>query len=237
MMNDYDTLSAEYKKTHIKPDKLYSMLPTILDLVSPIGGKIIVDVGCGDGFFTFEFAKSAREVYGLDNSKNQIEEAKKYSVENTKFIFSDMLCFDYPKSDIVNVPFVLGYIQPSKIILELFQKIFASLKKNGKIVGIIDSPKTLVHDNKIFGSIKKLQSFDEGAKLTIELYNKEKIVALDAFYHTKDTIQHLLSAVGFTDIQWHEPIISVAGMGAYSGEFWKEYLSNLDIAYFSATKL
>ncbi|PIR03092.1 MAG: hypothetical protein COV60_02105 [Candidatus Magasanikbacteria bacterium CG11_big_fil_rev_8_21_14_0_20_43_7] len=238
MANDYDKLFREYQKTHTKPDKQYSMLPTVLKLASPLKDKVAVDVGCGDGFFSFAFAKKAKKVYGIDNEEKQIDEAKKHALPNTQFNFSDMLDFNYPKSDVVNIPFVLGYIPSPEPILKLFQKIHASLNKNGKVVGIIDAPKANVHDNKIFGSVKKIKSFKEGAKLKIELYDdNKKIVTLNAYYYTKETIEHLLDSVGFTEIQWHKPIISKTGIKKHGLNFWKKYLNNLDVAYFTAKKL
>ncbi len=237
MANNYDKLFRKYQKTHTKPDKQYSMLPTVLKLVVPLKNKTVVDVGCGDGFFSFGFAKKAKKVYGIDNSKKQIDEAKKHALKNTQFIFSDMLDFNYPKSDIINMPFVLGYIKSPKTILKLFKKIHVSLNKNGKIIGIIDTPKTNIHDNKMFGSVKTIKSLKEGMKLRIDLYDDKKIISLNAFYHTKETLEHLLNSAGFTEIKWHKPIISKAGIKKHGVKFWEKYLNNLDIAYFTAKKL
>lgn len=236
MQNDYDKVFEKYQQTHVKPDKKYSMLPTVLKLVQSLEGKMVVDVGCGDGFFSFAFAKEARKVYGIDNSEKQIIEAKKYSLNNTEFIFSDMFEYDYPKADLINVPFVLGYIQSSKSILELFKKFHATLNENGKIVGIIDAPKLIVHNNKKFGSIKKLESLTEGAKLMIELYNNDKeIITLNAFYHTQEVIEDLLELAGFKQVIWHKPIVSQEGVREFGEGFWKEYIDSIDIKYFTAT--
>ena len=237
MANDYDKLFREYQKTHVKPDKKYSMLPTVLKLATPLKNKVVVDIGCGDGFFSFRFAKKAKKVYGIDNSKKQIDEANKHSSQNTQFVFSDMSDFNYQKSDIINTPFVLGYIKSPKTILKLFQKFHSSLNKKGKIIGIIDAPKSNVHDNKMFGSVKTIESLQEGMKLKIDLYDNKKIVTLNAVYHTKETIKDLLARAGFTDIKWHEPIISKAGIKIHGAKFWEKYLNNLDIAYFTAKKL
>jgi len=237
MANNYDKLFREYQKTHAKPDKQYSMLPTVLKLATPLKNKVVVDVGCGDGFFSFGFSEKAEKVYGLDNSKKQIDEAKKHALQNIQFIFSDMLDFNYPKSDVTNIPFVLGYIKSPNTILKLFKKIYTSLNKNGKIIGIIDAPKSNIHDNKMFGSVKTIKSLKEGEKLKIDLYDNEKIVSLNAFYHTKETIEDLLSRAGFTNIKWHEPTISKAGIKKHGARFWQKYLNNIDIAYFTAKKI
>jgi len=67
-MNDFDKLATRYDKTSEKPDKRFSILPTIIKAISPLEGKIVSDLGCGSGFFTEEIAKKgAKKVYGLDS--------------------------------------------------------------------------------------------------------------------------------------------------------------------------
>ena len=237
MTNDYNKIYLEYKKTNVKPDKLYSMLPTILQLSKPLKNKIVLDVGCGDGFFTLAFSQNAKFVYGIDNSKKQIEEAQKHSKENIKFIHSDMLKYEYPKTDIIHASFVLGYLKSKKELESLFKKFFDSLNNNGKVIGIIDAPNATSHDNKKFGSIKKLKSLNEGEELSIELYdNNEQITTLHAFYHTTETIEETLRNVGFKDINWHKPTISDEGIKIFGNHFWEDYLNNIDIKYFTAQK-
>lgn len=237
MINDYDSLFSQYKKTDVKPDKLYSMLPTIFKISKPLRNKTVIDVGCGDGFFTSSFAKKAKIVYGIDNSKNQIEEAMKHVPKNIIYEVEDMLKYNYPKSDRIHISFVLGYLKEEKELLIFFKRLYKSLNKKGKIFGIIDSPKYLVHNNKDFGSIKKLKSFKEGEKLIIELYNeKKKLVTLNAYYHTKEIIEKTLCEAGFSEIRWIFPKVSSEGMKKFGKKYWKNYLNQIDIEYFSASK-
>lgn len=237
MINDYNKIHLEYKKTNLKPDKLYSMLPTILKISKPFKDKVALDVGCGDGFFTLAFSQNAKFVYGIDNSKKQIEEAQKHSKENIKFIHSDMLKYEYPKTDLIHASFILGYLKSKRELQNLFKKFFDSLSKGGKVVGIIDAPNSTFHNNKKFGSIKKLKSLNEGEEIIIELYdNNKKITTLRAFYHSPETIEEVLRNVGFKEINWHKPIISDEGIKKFGNQFWEDYLNNLDITYFEAIK-
>ncbi len=226
-----------YEKTHEKPDKKYSMLPTSLEILGDLKGKIVVDVGCGDGFFTKELAKNAKFVYGIDNSKEQIEQAKKVALENVKYILEDMNEYAYPLCDIIFSPFVLNYLKDEKQLGLLFQRFYNSLNKEGKIVGIIDAPKRKVHNLKKFGAIKKIDSFQEGQKIDIELYNGENyITTLHSYYHDPKVVEKLLQNTGFKNIVWHKPIISEEGIKEKGEEFWGNYLNDCDLGYFSAEK-
>jgi len=239
LRNNYNKLSNFYIKSHNKPDKKYSILPTLLNLSRPLDNKTLVDVGCGDGFFSKEFSKEAKEVIGIDSSKEQIKKAKNNASKNILFLQEDMVTFNYPKTDLIISPFVIGYLKNKVDLEKLFTKFFNSLNPSGKLIGLIDFPKSNFHDNKKFGAIKKSKDLimREGSKILIELYcNNKKIVELNAIYHEKETIESCLKKAGFKKIRWENPIISNEGLNLFGKDFWKEYLENIDIAYFIAEK-
>ena len=75
-MINFDKDAKDYSRTNSKPDKLYSILPTVLDLLGPLEEKVVLDVGCGNGFFTEPIAERAKWTYGIDSSRRQISIAK-----------------------------------------------------------------------------------------------------------------------------------------------------------------
>jgi toxoflavin synthase len=235
-MNNYDALSDDYSRSHEKPDKKYSMAPTALSIVGSLHSKKVVDVGCGDGFFTKEFAKTAGFVYGIDNSEEQIKKANK-DAKNIEYQLVDMNDFTYPSVDVIFAPFVLNYLKKTESLESLFKKFYDSLSSGGLVSGIVDMPQSLVHDMRKFGSIKRIKRFDEGEEIDIELYNgTEHITTLHSFFHKKETIENLLDQIGFTEIAWHNPIISPEGLDIMGSDFWEGYIKNCDLAYFSAKK-
>jgi SAM-dependent methyltransferase len=58
----------------ISHDKV--LLPTILGLAGSLRGSLVLDVGCGCGFLTFEAACHAKRVLGIDISQQMIREAE-----------------------------------------------------------------------------------------------------------------------------------------------------------------
>src|ERR1700754_3544099 len=46
-----------YQQTDEKPDKLYSHLPSVLEIVGDLRGQTVLDLGCGSGFYTREYVK------------------------------------------------------------------------------------------------------------------------------------------------------------------------------------
>ncbi len=226
----------KYSRTHEKPDKKFSMLPTIIKTCKNLKNKTVIDIGCGDGFFTKSISKKAKEVYGIDLSKERIANAKNNSSSNIQYIKADMNKFNYPKSDIIIAPFVLNY-EKKKNLLKLFKKFYNSLKKSGKLICIFDMPQSIYHNNKEYGSIKEVTpKLKEGAIILIHLYNKQYIMTLSSYYHTKENIENLLYRTGFRSIKWITPIVSKEGIKLFGKEFWDNYIKNIDIAYLLAKK-
>ena len=58
------------------------ILPNILRIVSPAKGKKILDLACGQGFFSHEISKAGAEVVGVDISPELIMKSKKQALRS-----------------------------------------------------------------------------------------------------------------------------------------------------------
>lgn len=234
-MNNYDKIAEKYVETDSKPDKQFSILPTVLSLTGDLSQKTVLDIGCGSGFFTRALARLAKRVVGIDNSEEQIRLAKENQILNEKYIISDFRKNELPSSDVIVAPFVFGYCKDIAELKGFFAKIHKSLSANGKMIGVIDLPSNL--DLKRFGAVKRLSSNTDGSEMEIALTNGENdICILRAYYFTPETIDRVLREVGFQDIKWHDPIISQEGLDALPQGFWDGYTDNSELGYFTATK-
>ncbi len=236
-MNDFDKLVLDYEKASSKPDKQHSMLPTLLSLLELNETHVVVDVGCGNGFFTLPIAQKARHVIGIDNSLEQL--SRTTPAPNIEYICADMLTYDYPSCDRISCPFVLNYIQSPDDLISLFTRFHMALREEGRLVSIIDMPTSLVHDYRKFGAIKKVKTspLKEGTLLEIELYNENSlIVKLNSIYHEKEVLEDCLKNVGFKKISWAEPVVSQEGIDLKGKDYWERYKENCDVAYLVAKK-
>lgn len=237
-MNDYDALALSYKKSNIKPDKQYSILPTVLKMVGDCKGKSVLDLGCGAGFFTLPFAEvGAGAVCGVDSSLAQIELAKRVSPHRViTYRVGDIFTQYGGLVDLVNAPFVVNYARTIPILKHFFELVFKSLRDGGKAVFVIDLPngKSL----KSFGAVKAFQgSQADETRIRIDLFNEEKkICSLVGVYYTPRTIETLLLDVGFQKVCWHEPLVSDEGIQALGSDFWKGYVDDPELGYLTAEK-
>lgn len=243
-MNDFEKLARGYRKTNCKPDKLYSILHTVLWLVGDTSNKTVVDVGCGDGFFTNAIASIwDNKVVGIDSSASQIELARKRGfLPNIEYVQGDMF-ESLPECDVINAPFVLNYARSLIELEKLLRNFYDSLKENGRLIGVVDLPDLKMDEKSMFekkkyGAVKKIKELKDGVEIGIELFDQERaIVRLKSVYFSQDSVESVLKKVGFSEIQWHTPLVSDEGKNVFGEDFWRGYIDYCELGYFSAKKV
>lgn len=118
---------------------LIKRLKVTLEVSNPHQGKRILDVGCGSGKFVVECAKRGAEVLGMDISREMIEIAKDFCVENK--VEAELRIGDATKElpggfDVCVALGVFEYFENPKSIL---MNMFASTEKGGKIIFSVPS--------------------------------------------------------------------------------------------------
>ncbi len=125
----------------------------------PINDKTVLDVGCGPGHYCIALAQNgAKEVLGIDFSKEMIKTAEKKAISNKlshkcNFIVADVNSFNpKQKFDYAIVMGVMDYIDtPEKFIKKLLSlvndKILFSFPVDG---GILAWQRKLRYNNKCF---------------------------------------------------------------------------------------
>ncbi len=237
-LNDYNEISDLYNLSNTKSDKLYSILPTVLKISETKDNlKTVLDLGCGNGFFTFALAKKypSSKVIGIDNAEKQIAAAQEIQrnaeIKNINFILGDITVDVLPKSDLIVAPFVFGYFDGERLH-EALKHIFNALEKDGVLVIVLDNPIGI--DNSRFGAKK---TFSNGV-LSIELFDTDNIhiTTLKAIHHDIDSFKQNLAETGFKDITEYHPIIDKTGLNALGESFWNGYTENSELVYLSCTK-
>lgn len=74
---------------------------------------IVLDIGCGNGALTYDIAKKAKHVYGIDFNEKNIEYAKKkYNAANITYIIGDATNYQFNKNfDVIVLSNVLEHIE------------------------------------------------------------------------------------------------------------------------------
>lgn len=74
----WGSVAGEYADGFTNPGSYHDavLLPNILRVLGDIDGKKILEVGCGDGFFTSSISKEGADVIGSDIAQEMIDRAK-----------------------------------------------------------------------------------------------------------------------------------------------------------------
>jgi ubiquinone biosynthesis O-methyltransferase len=115
-------------------ERLESQL--VLELVGDVGGRKILDIGCGDGEFALELAKRGAVVTGIDAAAAMIDTAKRRaSQHNVDITFqvamAEQLPFPDERFDVVTAITILCFVEDAKPV---FREIARVLKPGGRLI-------------------------------------------------------------------------------------------------------
>lgn len=116
------------------------ILPGVLRILNLKSGEKVLDLACGQGFFSEEFKKAGVEVVGVDISPELIEIAKKNSPKDISYHVSpaDSLPFLADKSiDAISIVLALQNIEN---IVVVFRECKRMLKQEGRLVLVLNHP-------------------------------------------------------------------------------------------------
>ncbi len=140
----------------------------------------ILDIGCGNGWFSNLMAKLKNNVVGLDVNLEELEQANQVfnTTKNLQFVYADLFQDNLPfknKFDIITLNACVQYFKDFDLLISTLKKF---LKPNGEI-HILDSP---------FYDVSEI---DNAKKRTLVYYTKMDFPEMANFYfhHSKDKIK------------------------------------------------
>jgi SAM-dependent methyltransferase len=123
------------------------------EILEAVGGKDVLDVGCGVGLFTIEIARRAKEVVGVDFSEEAVARAKRnqaaeYRLKNLRFKQADArrLPFEDAQFDVV-----VSRRGPATSSLETLSEACRVLREGGLLMEITIGERDKANLVKIFG--------------------------------------------------------------------------------------
>lgn len=228
----YDSIGREYVQK-INPPKKYAMPQTLLYLTGDVANKKVLDLACGDGYFTRILAKlNPRKIVGVDVSSTMIDIAKANEKEDPlgiEYIQQDVLSLSLSEEfDITTAVYLLDYASTVEELQAMIQSVYNCLKKGGIFATITLSPKLLPREDykrgwKIVNPAGK-PVFKDGNKMEII---SEPIdgppIAINCYYWSQETYDACFKKVGFKSTVWkYDYEISKEGTRLYDDTYWKD---------------
>ena len=230
----YDPIASPYKKSKELPCRLIEAY-TYFHLLGNLTGKSILDLGCGEGFYTRKFKqKGAQRVVGVDISPEMIALARSEETKEPlgiEYVIADVCSLGILGSfELVVASYLLNHAQSRQQLLSICQTIFANLKPSGRFVGLDNNgeqPPSSYSLCSKYGFTKSIsQPLEEGTPITITFTNpdtQEKF-SIEDYYFSQATYEWAFRSVGFKEIHWYPPRVSPEIVQEFSQEFWQDFL-------------
>ena len=123
----YDKIADEYSRMR-NSTKEYVLIPTFKKIIGKVQNKSVLDLACGEGFFTRILAEmNPSELIGLDFSKELIKKAKDHN-SNITYLVEDVLTLNLNKQfDLITAVYLLNYAKTKDELAIMCQNIYTHL--------------------------------------------------------------------------------------------------------------
>lgn len=221
MTADYDSIAQQYKKSKQLPFRLHIEAYTYFNLLGNLVGKSLLDLACGEGFYTRQFKlQGAARVIGVEISEKMIELARQEETKEPQDIEYILVnVFELGKIgsfDLVVASYLLNYAQTREQLLKMCQSIFANLKSGGRFVTINNNdsqPPSSYLTTEKYGFIKSIDSpLMEGTPIKYTISASDQQFSFDNYYLSTATYEWAFRSVGFKEVRWQKPIVSPQGV-------------------------
>jgi toxoflavin synthase len=236
----YDDIADEYQRSKEAPWRLHVEVPSFMGLVGPIGGRSVLDLACGEGFYTRRLKDAgASRVVGVDSSPAMVSLAQKSDAANREPI--EYHCLDVQnldlgeQFDLVTAAYLLNYAADEGQLTEFCQVVARHLRPGGRFVGINAHPEpprgdyrrygfdVIVPDELCNGSPITFRNFQDGSSFDVTVYH------LDRAAHDRS-----FAAAGLEPPRWLDPQVSAEGAASADSGFWDTFLQHPPVALFEA---
>jgi toxoflavin synthase len=240
MTTDYDPIAEQYKRSKLQPWRAHVEAFTLMKLVGDLTGKAVVDVACGEGFYTRILrSRGAAKVTGLDLSPKMIELARTSEARQPlgiEYIVGDGRDMKFgPVFDLAAAAYFLNYAHDRAELDAMCNGIARCLKPGGRFVTVNSNP---AWDFSSAPSYRKygfeasvVGEFREQAPIIWTFYLDDGPFQIENYYLSVQTHETALRAAGFREIRWHRPLLSPEAEAADGRNYWSDLLDHPPLTF------
>lgn len=205
-----------------------------MQLIGPLTGQTVLDVACGDGFYTRLLRQQgARKVTGVDLSERMIELARQQESKNLQgidFLVGDARHLALPdRYDLVVAAYLLNYAQNRDELRAMCNGIAGCLKPGGRFVTVngnpaLDFPNAPSYRKYGFET-SVVGKWQEGAPIKWTFYLEDGSFAIENYYLDVAIHEEALHSAGFQEVHWQRPRLSPEGEAAFEKDYWTSILN------------
>jgi len=181
------------------------ILPNVTRLLELKKGEKVLDIACGQGLFSREFAKAGAKVTGVDLSAKLISIAKERSPREIQFQVAAADKLDFLENNSFDAVVCVSAIQNITNVAGVFGEAFRVLKKSGRFLLVMNHPAFRIPKRSAWG-------FDEKSKIQyrrVDEYiseSKSEIAMHPGLARTSSSGEFVLGDTNVTTVSFHHPL-------------------------------
>jgi ubiquinone/menaquinone biosynthesis C-methylase UbiE len=181
------------------------ILPNIVRLLAAQKGKRVLDLACGQGFFSHALSASGAAITGVDVSPELVSIAQKHASHNEEFYVSPSDDLSKLKNSSFDEAFCVLAIQNIERMGETFREVSRVLTGKGKFIIVLNHPafrnpgKThWGFDEKAAVQYRRVDEYMSESRSAIDMHpGKEKKETTYSFHRPLQVYSKMLSNSGF----------------------------------------
>lgn len=231
-MAEYDSIAHSYqaiRQVILSRPEVY----TFETLIGEITGQSILELGCGEGFYTRKLKqKGATKVLGIDLSEKMIELANQQEMREplgVEYCVGDVLKLDQiGEFDLVTATFLLNHAQTQTQLLKMCQSVAVNLKSGGRFLAInhnLELPTECYPRLEKYGRRQTMKGpRQEGAPIAVTIFNATGETTFVDFYLSQATYEWAFQQMELTNIIWHPLRVSPDDLQQFGQAFWQDLI-------------
>jgi toxoflavin synthase len=239
MVTNYDRIGEDYKLSKQQPWRTFIESFSLMGLVGDVTGRTVIDVACGEGFYTRRLKQAGAErVLGVDVSEGMIELAR--AEEAARPLGIEYLGQDGknlrlgPKFDLAVAAYLLNYARDRNELAAMCRSIAGCLKPGGRFVTVNSNPEMdvprLPSFRKYGFEIEADGEVEVGSPYTWAFHLDTGTLPVVNYHLDRPAHEGALRSAGFREIRWHRP------QAESPGEHWDLFLEHPPIALIECVK-
>jgi SAM-dependent methyltransferase len=233
MAAQYDAIAEQYQQSKHSPLRTWVEAPTFLGLAGDVAGLRVLDLACGEGFYSRALAERGARVVGVDISPAMVALARE--AERAQPLGIDYHCADVADLpglghfDLVCAAYLLHYASDEQVLAAMARNIARCLPEGGRFVTLNENPAQPEEpdgDYARYGFGKSVaRPLEEGALITYQMLSGRGVFSFEAHWYSAQTYQRVLCAAGFRDIEWRALKLDPRGVEAQGAAYFEPYLA------------
>lgn len=245
MTTDYDQIAEDYKQAKQHPWRYYIEGHTFLQLIGDVEGMSVLDLACGEGFYTRELRRrGASRVVGVDLSEGMIDLAREEEERNPlgiEYRAGDARLLEGDESfDMVVAAYLLNYASTREELAEMCTAVARALRPGGRFVAVNNNPDQAIEHfgaSRKYGLIKSTPGeLREGVPITFTIFQGDSSFDITNYWLSPATHEECLKAAGLRQVRWHRPELSPEVNPASGGDFWEGFLTHPPITFLECVR-